>query len=83
MENVIKLLGKDARNLLEHQCQLIPKESIGLPSSDFLEKVFVSSNRNPQVLRSLAQLFGNGNLKDTGYLSILPVDQGIEHTAVF
>lgn len=82
-ENVIELLGKGAKNLLEHQCLLIPKESIQLPSSDFLEKVFINSNRNPQVLRSLAQLFGNGNLSGTGYLSILPVDQGIEHTAAF
>ena len=83
IENVIELLGKGAKNLLEHQCLLIPKASIELPSSDFLEKVFINSNRNPQVLRSLAQLFGNGNLSGTGYLSILPVDQGIEHTAAF
>ena len=82
-KNIINLLGKDAEELLNYQCKLIPKESIQLPSSDFLEKVFVNSNRNPQVLRSLAQLFGNGNLGGTGYLSILPVDQGIEHTAAF
>jgi len=81
--NIYHLLGEGAVSLLEHQCLLIPKESIELPSSEYLEKVFVPSNRNSQVLRSLAQILKNGNLKGSGYLSILPVDQGIEHTAAF
>jgi class I fructose-bisphosphate aldolase len=82
-KKITGLLGTDASWLLEHECTLIPKKSIELPAPDFLEKVFVNSNRSPQVLRSLAQLFRHGNLGGTGYLSILPVDQGIEHTAGF
>jgi fructose-bisphosphate aldolase, class I len=82
-QKVTDLLGSDASWLLGHECTLIPKESLALPGPDFLDKVFVNSNRSPQVLRSLAQLFGHGNLGGTGYLSILPVDQGIEHTAAF
>lgn len=77
------LLGTEAKWLLEHESTLIPKKSLALPGPDFLDKVFVNSNRSPQVLRSLAQLFGHGNLGGTGYLSILPVDQGIEHSAAF
>ena len=83
VENIIELLGKDAENLLDYQCKLIPKQALQLPEPDYLERVFVNSNRNPQVLRSLAQLFGHGNLGGTGYLSILPVDQGVEHSAAF
>ena len=80
---IVKLLGKESNELLEHECQFISKKLLTLPSSNSLEEVFINSNRNPQVLRSLAQLYGNGNLADTGYLSILPVDQGIEHSAAF
>lgn len=80
---IVKLLGKESNELLEHECQFISKKLLTLPSSNFVEEVFINSNRNPQVLRSLAQLYGNGNLADTGYLSILPVDQGIEHSAAF
>lgn len=83
IEKIIELLGNDSKRLLDHQCKLIPKELLELPSTDFLDTVYINSNRNPQVLRSLAQLFGHGNLGGTGYLSILPVDQGIEHTAAF
>lgn len=83
IQKVTDLLGSEASWLLEHQCALIQKESLELPAPDYLEKVFVNSNRNPQVLRSLAQLFGHGNLGGSGYLSILPVDQGIEHSAAF
>lgn len=61
----------------------ITKDELQVPSKNSLEKVFGSSNRNPQVLRSLSQLYNNGNLGGTGYLSILPVDQGIEHSAAF
>lgn len=83
INEIVNLLGKESSELLEHECQFISKESLTLPSANFLEEVFVNSNRNPQVLRSLAQLYGNGNVANTGYLSILPVDQGIEHSAAF
>lgn len=83
IKKITNLLGEDAENLLEHECKLIPKEMLTFPAPIFLESVFVNSNRNPQVLRSLAQLYGQGNLGSSGYLSILPVDQGIEHSAAF
>ncbi len=81
MVNIPELLGADGASLLEHKCTTIPKESIHLPGSDFVDRVFALSDRTPQVLRSLQQLFGTGRLAGTGYLSILPVDQGIEHSA--
>jgi fructose-bisphosphate aldolase, class I len=77
------LLGSEASILLEHICQQIPGELLLKPGPDYLDTVFINSNRNPQVLRSLNQMFGHGNLANTGYLSILPVDQGIEHSAIF
>ncbi|AIZ64596.1 fructose-bisphosphate aldolase [Hymenobacter sp. DG25B] len=67
--------------LLQHQCTTISKEQLHVPGPDFMERCFVPSSRPPQVLRSLGQLYGHGRLAGTGYLSILPVDQGIEHTA--
>ena len=67
--------------LLRHECQTISKDLIHQPGPDFLDRCFVPSNRTPQVLRSLGQLYNHGRLSGTGYLSILPVDQGIEHTA--
>src|SRR5215211_9482233 len=76
-----ELLGADARGLLEHTSQTIPKDQLQLPGPDFVDRVWASSDRNPQVLRSLQTLFDNGRLRGTGYLSILPVDQGIEHSA--
>lgn len=76
-----ELLGKEAESLLQHQCKTVSKDQLHKPSPDFIDKIFVNSNRNPQVLRSLGQLFGSGRLANTGYLSILPVDQGIEHSA--
>ena len=76
-----KLLGSDAAHLLDHTCTTIPKENIHIPGSDFVDRVFAQSNRNPQVLRSIQSLYDHGRLADTGYLSILPVDQGIEHSA--
>ncbi|MCB0633097.1 MAG: class I fructose-bisphosphate aldolase [Lewinella sp.] len=82
-EKITQLLGDHATYLLEHECRRIPKQALQLPEPDYLDQVFVHSNRSPQVLRSLAQLFGHGNLKGTGYLSILPIDQGIEHSAAF
>jgi class I fructose-bisphosphate aldolase len=78
---IVELLGSEADNLLKHESKTIDKSVLHLPSSDFVNKVFVQSNRTPQTLRSLGQLFGAGRLANTGYLSILPVDQGIEHTA--
>ena len=83
INNIINSLGKEAKSLLEHQCTLIPNTTLTIPTPDFLDRVFTNSNRSPQVLRSLAQLYGHGNLSNTGYLSILPVDQGIEHSASF
>lgn len=76
-----ELLGADAETLLNYSTPKISKESLQLPSSDFVDKVWVNSDRNPNVLRSLQTLFDNGRLGGTGYLSILPVDQGIEHSA--
>ena len=74
-------LGADAETLLTHTCVGIPKESLSLPGPDFVDRVWALSDRGPQVLRSLQQLFDHGRLAGTGYLSILPVDQGIEHSA--
>jgi class I fructose-bisphosphate aldolase len=79
--NITELLGKDAALLLEHRSNTIDKNQIHVPGPDFVDRVFAPSNRNPQVLRSLAGLFGTGRLANTGYLSILPIDQGIEHSA--
>ncbi len=79
--DIERLLGTDARNLLEHRCKGIPKEMLHLPGPDFLDRVFVGSDRSPQVLRNLQTIFRSGRLAGTGYLSILPVDQGIEHSA--
>jgi len=75
------LLGSEARPLLEHRCQGIPKETLQLPGPDFVDRVFMATDRPVSVLRSLQQMFSHGRLAGTGYLSILPVDQGIEHSA--
>src|SRR5882672_1491328 len=79
--DIVKLLGPDADKLLNHVCKGIPKESVHLPGPDFVERVFAPSDRTPPVIRSLQQMFDHGRLGGTGYLSILPVDQGIEHSA--
>ncbi len=81
LNEIEQLLGADAKSLLEHQCKTIPKESLHLPGPDFVDRVWIPSDRKPGVLRSLQQMFNNGRLGKTGYLSILPVDQGIEHSA--
>jgi class I fructose-bisphosphate aldolase len=81
--NIIKHLGDKTSYYLDHVCKKITKERLQFPGEDFVDKVFINSNRNPQTLRSLAQLYNHGTLKGTGYLSILPVDQGIEHSAAF
>ncbi|HTE02280.1 MAG TPA: class I fructose-bisphosphate aldolase [Mucilaginibacter sp.] len=80
-KKITELLGNLADDLLTHQCATFPKDQLHLPSPDFVDRVFAQSNRNPQVLRNLAALYNHGRLAGTGYLSIFPVDQGIEHTA--
>jgi class I fructose-bisphosphate aldolase len=78
---IAELLGAKADNLLNHTCKTITKESIHHTGADFVDRAFGLSNRSPQVMRSLQQLYGTGRLAGTGYMSILPVDQGIEHSA--
>ena len=80
-DRIEELLGSDARNLLDHTAQTITKDHIQLPGPDFIDRVWSISDRSPAVLRSLQSLFDNGRLAGTGYLSILPVDQGVEHSA--
>lgn len=81
VDNIYKLLGKEkAEYLLSHKCTTISKGRLKTPSPDFIDKVFVDSDRPNSVLRNLQNVFSHGRLKDTGYLSILPVDQGIEHS---
>ncbi len=75
------LLGSEAQSLLEHRCTTVSKERLQLPGPDFVSRVVALSDRNVRVLRSLEELFSHGRLAHTGYLSILPVDQGIEHSA--
>lgn len=79
--NIQQLLGDKAEYLLNHQCKTIDKSQIHLPGSDFVDRIFINSDRNVNVLRNLQAMYGNGRLANTGYLSILPVDQGIEHSA--
>lgn len=81
MINIAQLLGNESKSLLEHQCKTIAKEELFLPGPDFVDKVFALSDRPTPVLKSLQQIFSSGRLSGTGYLSILPVDQGIEHSA--
>jgi class I fructose-bisphosphate aldolase len=82
IDRIYELLGKEkAEYLLNHKCTTIVKNRIKIPSSDFIDKVFIESDRPNNVLRNLQSVFSHGRLKDTGYLSILPVDQGIEHSA--
>ena len=78
---IIELIGKDDETLLSHTCSTITKDKLQLPSPDFVDAVFAGSNRNNQTLRNLHSLFSAGRLAGSGYLSILPVDQGIEHSA--
>src|SRR6202048_3612949 len=77
----LEKLGPDARDLLEHKCNTVPKEQLHLPGPDFVDRSWKDSDRPTRVLRSMQSLFEHGRLSGTGYLSILPVDQGIEHTA--
>jgi len=81
IQKISELLGADADKLLNYSTKAISKEQLHLPGADFIDRVFKDTNRNPQVLRNLQALYGHGRLANTGYLSILPVDQGIEHSA--
>jgi class I fructose-bisphosphate aldolase len=78
---ITELLGNEADDLLNHQCQTIPKENLCLPGPDYVDRVMLASDRSIRVLRNLQSLFNFGRLAGRGYLSILPVDQGVEHTA--
>jgi len=81
VDNIYKILGKEkADYLLSHTCTTISKERLKIPSPDFIDKVFIDSDRSNNVLRNLQSVFSHGRLQNTGYLSILPVDQGIEHS---
>ncbi|MCA3141003.1 MAG: class I fructose-bisphosphate aldolase [Betaproteobacteria bacterium] len=81
MTDIEGILGAEAAGLLGHVCKGIPKETLHLPGPDFVDRVVAPSDRSPAVLRSLQQMFDQGRLGGSGYLSILPVDQGIEHSA--
>ena len=82
-DDIVRVLNSEADSLLNHQCQLIKRDQLHLPGGDFVDRIFSQSDRNIQVLRNLQWLFSSGRLDGTGYLSILPVDQGVEHTAGF
>ena len=75
------ILGADAAPLLQHQCKTIPKEQLHLPGPDYVERIYAGSDRPARGLASLQSLLDHGRLAGTGYVSILPVDQGIEHSA--
>src|SRR5574343_1521825 len=78
--NTIALLGEKAGYLLEHQCKTIDKSQLHLPGPDFVDRIWINSDRNPNVLRNLQLMYNTGRMSGSGYLSILPVDQGIEHS---
>ena len=80
MDRIVRHLGDEAETLLSYTCKGIPKERLMLPGPDHVDRAFQQSDRKPQVLVNLQRLYGSGRLAHTGYLSILPVDQGVEHT---
>lgn len=80
-ERIAQLLGDEADYLLEHKCTTIPKEQLHLPGPDFIERELTQTDRLPPVLRNMQTIFNTGRLAGSGYVSILPVDQGIEHSA--
>lgn len=82
IDKITETLGSEAESLLNYRSTKIPKESLTIPGPNVVQ-TFEDSDRNPQVLKSLAQLYNHGNLAGTGYINILPVDQGIEHSAAF
>ena len=81
LKEIKVLLGNEAKALLEHTCRTVKKENLHLPGPDFIDQIMVHSDRSVNVLRNLQSMFDHGRLSGTGYLSILPVDQGIEHSA--
>ena len=81
MTDIVQLLADEAEYLLNHKCIGIPKELLHLPGADYVDRVVSIKDRKPAVLRSLQALYGHGRLANTGYLSLLPVDQGVEHSA--
>jgi fructose-bisphosphate aldolase, class I len=80
-DRIVELLGSEAELLLGHQSRTIGKDQLHVPGPDFVDRVWAQSDRPIPVLRNLQALFGTGRLANTGYMSILPVDQGIEHSA--
>jgi len=81
MSRIAEILGSEAKSLLEHQCKTISKNDLHLPGADYVDRIFTHTDRSSNVLRNLQSMFNHGRLAGTGYLSILPVDQGIEHSA--
>jgi class I fructose-bisphosphate aldolase len=81
LDQIRQLLGAEADSLLKHECRTVPKEQLHLPGPDIVDRVWRETDRSPQVLRNFQSLLDHGRLGGTGYLSLLPVDQGIEHTA--
>lgn len=81
IDQIVELLGDESDYFLDHNCETIDKKQLHLPGKDFIDRVFVPTDRPVSVLRNLQTLFNTGRLSGTGYLSILPVDQGIEHSA--
>ena len=79
-QKITSLLGEKAEYLLSHQSKTIAKEQLHLPGPDFVDRIWINSDRNANVLRNLQLMYNTGRLANTGYLSILPVDQGIEHS---
>jgi class I fructose-bisphosphate aldolase len=81
INKIEELLGSERDSLLNHECKTISKELLHLPGEDFVDRIFKDTNRNAQTLRNLQSIYSHGRLGGTGYVSILPVDQGIEHSA--
>ena len=80
-EKITQLLGDEADSLLNHKCETVSRDQLHLPGPDFIDRIFIPTDRPPAVLRNMQTVFNHGRLGGTGYLSILPVDQGIEHSA--
>ena len=81
IQDIEKLLGDESQALLTHECKTISKDLLHLPGPDFVDRVVAESDRTPSVLRNLQLMLNTGRLANTGFVSILPVDQGIEHSA--
>src|SRR4051794_34839894 len=80
LKKIQELLGANADSLLNHKCKTVSKEDLHQPGADFVERIFTTTNRNNNVLRNLHSIYNHGRLAGSGYISILPVDQGIEHS---